>query len=102
MFPEEHRLLYLNVERQTGVSEVLNSSYIFDSSSGMDRRAKVNLREEAAGGSDAGLPEGAGHVQQQVRNVQSKPADRTGSQPLSLSHTHTHTHTQSRGHLPGN
>lgn len=33
----------------------------------MDRRAKVNLREEAAGGTDAGLPEGAGHIQQQVR-----------------------------------
>lgn len=35
----------------------------------MDRRAKINLREEAAGGFDAGLPEGAGHIQQQVREV---------------------------------
>lgn len=33
----------------------------------MDRRAKVNLREEEAGGTDADLREGAGHVRQQVR-----------------------------------
>lgn len=33
----------------------------------MDRRAKVNLREEEAGGTDAGLCEGAGHIRQQVR-----------------------------------
>lgn len=44
----------------------------------MDRRAEINLREEAAGGADAGLPEGAGHLQQQVREV------------LSVSQTHSH------------
>lgn len=35
--------------------------------SGMDRRAETDLRQEEAGGTDAGLRQGAGHLQQQVR-----------------------------------
>lgn len=45
----------------------LSSSFLWFS--GMDGRAEINLRQEEAGGADAGLRERAGHLQQQVRSV---------------------------------